>query len=77
MPSETTKTAHFANIYGTTGPICSGFCRSRSINPCISRAVVRIPAAVKRSSEINGLASLTMAFEGIDRLWINQEVPSP
>jgi hypothetical protein len=39
-------------------------------------AEVRVPAAVKRSSEINGMSALTMAFGAIDALWINQEAPS-
>jgi hypothetical protein len=77
MPSETTKTAHFANIYSTMWLVCSGFCRSRSIKPCKSRAVVRVPAAVKPSCKINGLASLTMALDAIEYLWTIEGTPSP
>jgi hypothetical protein len=77
MPSETTKTAHFANIYSTMWLVCSGFCRSRSIKPCKSRAVVRVPAAVKRSSEINQMRSLTMAFGAFDAVRVIPTTPSP
>jgi hypothetical protein len=52
--------------------------RSRLIQVNLGQpwAEVRVPAALKPSCEINGLASLTMALGGIDRLWTNQEVPS-
>jgi hypothetical protein len=44
--------------------------RSRLIQVNLGQpwAEVRVPAAVKRSSEINQMRSPTMAFEGIDAL---------
>jgi hypothetical protein len=52
--------------------------RSRLIQVNLGQpwAEVRFPAAVKRSSEINGMSALTMAFGAFESLLIIKEVPS-
>jgi hypothetical protein len=53
--------------------------RSRLIQVNLGQpwAEVRVPAAVKPSCEINGLASLTMALDAVEYLWTIEGTPSP